>query len=203
MISPSVLSLSRDVVAAARVHALEHDVRVRQVVLELRVDVVLGQDLIIEASIFHSPYAPSSVERLPIAGRHPLRYYRRQSWRAPCAVARGRRAAAARSDGPRGRPRRRRQNLADVVRVDAVHRKGHDAVVLLRACPSRARGRGAASACARGRRRRQVVSRCVHGLKADALHILDGGMQTRRAGGVDRAGLKLVRAARHRPRPRA
>ena len=91
------LELEDDVVAAAWVHARKFNVCVRNVVLELRMDVVLGQDLIIEASIFHIPYAPSGSRGSQGTGRHPHRCYKRQSWRAPSHSGRGARAAAARS----------------------------------------------------------------------------------------------------------
>ena len=101
------LELEDDVVAAARVHTRELNVRVRNVVLELRMDVVLGQDLIIEASIFHIPYAPSGSRGSLGTGRHPHRCYKRQSWRAPSRSDRGARAAAARSGDRRGCSHRR------------------------------------------------------------------------------------------------
>lgn len=52
------LELELNFVAAARVHAVEHEVGVRQVVLELRADVVLGKDLVVERISRHSPCAP-------------------------------------------------------------------------------------------------------------------------------------------------
>ena len=52
------LELELNFVAAARVHAVEHEVGVRQIVLELRADVVLGEDLVVERISRHSPCAP-------------------------------------------------------------------------------------------------------------------------------------------------
>ena len=52
------LELELNFVAAARVHAVEHEVGVRQIVLELRADVVLGKDLVVERISRHSPCAP-------------------------------------------------------------------------------------------------------------------------------------------------
>ena len=52
------LEFQADLIAAARVHPVEHDVRIRQIMLEIRMHIVFGQDLVVKTSTFHSPSAP-------------------------------------------------------------------------------------------------------------------------------------------------
>ena len=45
-------------IASAGVYSVKHNVRIRNVMLEVGVHIVFGQYLIIKASVFHIPYAP-------------------------------------------------------------------------------------------------------------------------------------------------
>ncbi len=101
------LQLEEDVVAAARVDALEYDVGVRQVVLELRMQVVLGENFIVKASIFHNPFAPLAWKCCQAAGRLRIPCYKTRGLPARWTDASNRPEAAARSDGLRGWRRRR------------------------------------------------------------------------------------------------
>ena len=93
------------------------------------------------------------------------------------------------------------QDLADIMGMDALHGEGDDAVVLLRLIRADDVDVGHVRH-ARQRPLRQGQLLPVHGLEAHGLHIVDGGVEPRRAGGVDGAGLKLVGQLReHRALP--
>ena len=76
--------------------------------------------------------------------------------------------------------------------MHAVDREGDDAVVILRTVRTEhvhvRHGQHAREGVGR-----QVVLALLDGVKADALHVLDGGSQTGRAGGIDRTGLEFMR----------
>ena len=105
------LQLEKNIVAAAGIDALKHDVRVGHVMLELRMKVVLRQYLIIKASIFHNPCAPSTWTGCQAAGRSPPPCYKTRDLRARWTDASDMPAAAGRNGAPRGSLRRRSQEF--------------------------------------------------------------------------------------------
>ena len=90
-----------------KIVACTHVSNVRQVVLELRMQVVLGENFIVKASIFHNPFAPLAWKCCQAAGRPRIPCYKTRGLPARWTDASNRPEAAARSDGLRGWRRRR------------------------------------------------------------------------------------------------
>ena len=79
--------------------------------------------------------------------------------------------------------------------VDAIHRKGDDAAVLLRIFRAQHMNAGDILNTLHSPPG-QIDLLPVHILKAHAVHIVNGGMKPHSTGGIDRTGLKLVRQLR-------